>query len=1169
MTVSFFIGRSGTGKTTKILQHIIDETLRDPQGAPIIYLVPDQMTFQSEMQLLRSKLNGMTRVQVFSFSRLALRVLQETGGISKTFIQKTGLNMLLRKIVEKEKQNFRIFKNATDTNGFIEQFERMITELKRYDVTPELLYEQFESLEKKEEKDAEEQVLHDKLHDIYLVFHRLTIELGNKYVSSEDYLRILSEKIKQSSYLQHATVYVDGFHSFTPLELLVLEQLMLHTKEVTFALTMDKLISFDEPLNELDTFFETYRTYQEILQVCKSNEIIVNDPTFFTEQKRLQAKGLIHLEKNYDIIPPIPSENNEGIHLIAAVNRRAEVEGIAREIISLTREEGYRYEDIAIFTRNINEYEDLFETIFQDYAIPIFMDQKNSMLNHPVVEFLRSSLEIIQGNWRYEAVFRCFKTDLLFSINDDVHLMRERVDQLENYVLSYGIQGSKWYDDEPWTYRKVRTTADVKKDQSETERQFEKELNELRKELVAPIIQFEQEMKEAKTVRERCEVLFTYMERCQIAEKLEIMRDEAVDVDIKLARQHDQVWDAIMELFDQMVEMIGEEKISFDLFRKMFDTGLETMKFSIIPPAIDQVIVADMEHSRLSNIRCAFIIGVNDGVIPKKPEESSIISENERESLEKQGLSLAPSATRQLLNENLLIYLAQATPSHRLYLTYPLADHEGKSLQASILLKRIKDIFPNLTETFWMNEPTDMEEEEQLSFINHPRKTLSYLAYILQSWKKGFTIPEFWWDVYNWFVTHDLWKIQANQVLHSLFYENKVVPLTKELSEKLYGEKLIVSASRMEQYQHCPFSQFANYGLSLEERELYKLEAPDIGILFHSALSTMAENLRKKGRDFADLSKEECFQLAKEIVAQLAPQIQREIFRSSHRYRYIAKKLEEVVARAAYVLAEQGRRSQFTPIGHEIAFGRGGTLPPLTFQLSNGVEMELVGRIDRVDKAESEKGILLRVIDYKSSGKNVDLVDVYYGLSLQMLIYLDVLITYSEQWLGEKATPAGILYFHVHNPIVKANKPLSLEKIEEELFKKFKMRGLIQADPQIAKLMDTSLETGYSNIIPVALSKSGSFYKNSSVIQEDDFNEIRSFTRKKIVEIGEAMTTGNIDIAPIRDKQKIACKFCPYKPVCQFDPSLDTNDYHRLSSLSKDEVIEKIREGDGNDGSNS
>ncbi|MFA9560262.1 helicase-exonuclease AddAB subunit AddB [Evansella sp. AB-rgal1] len=1165
LSISFLLGRSGMGKTSKLLEEMLHKTRENPQGDPIIYLVPDQMTFQSEMQLISSTQKGMTRVQVLSFSRLALRTLQETGGISRQHIQSTGIQMVLRKIVESEKQHFSVFGKTTDTNGFIEQLEQMISELKRYDITSESLREKYDTLVEKQDKKPQEKILQEKLHDISIIYNRLQGELAEKYLGSEDYLKLLSQQIPKSTYLNKATVIVDGFHSFTPLELLVIEQLVSNCRNVTFSLTLDKHYEIDEHLQQLDLFFETARTYQKIRHTCRQLKLDVKEPVILKDSLRYRSHALKHLEQYYDVRPTVQSVDNDGIFVIGAVHRRSEVEGVAREILHLVRDKSYRFQDMALLLRNTSDYGDLLETVFAEYNIPLFMDQKRSMLNHPVIEFIRSSLEIIQGHWRYEAVFRCFKTDMLFPLSEPTRMMRERVDKLENYVLSYGIQGARWVQKDPWIYRRVRTSADEERNRTAQEDKFEKEINELRAQLTTPLIWLEKKMKKATSLMERCEVLYHYLEMCDIPKKLEILRDKSLnEEDLQSSREHDQVWSAIIDLMDEMVEMAGDETMSFSMFRNMLDTGLEGLKFSIIPPAMDQVIVADMEHSRLTNIRCGFMLGVNEGTIPAKPNEGGIISEEEREKLAKDGMSLAPSSTMQLLNESFLIYMAQSIPSERLYLTFPLADEEGRSLQPSIILKRVKDLFPSLEEKLWFHEPVDTDVEEQFQFISNPRKTLSYVASELQSWKKGYSIPTYWWDVYNWYASNNNWHFQTKQVLHSLFYENKANTLSNQVSRELYGDHIQTSVSRMEQYQNCAFAQFATYGLSLRERETYKLEAPDIGTLFHAALKGMADHLKKNGRDFSQLTKEECAKLAKHIVNELAPKIQREILLSSNRYNYIKKKLEDVVARASSVLSEHSKSSGFSPVGLEIAFGPNEELPPLQFKLENGCTMELIGRIDRVDRAESEDGVLLRVIDYKSSKKDVDLMEVYYGLSLQMLIYLDVVVSFSEKWLGVEASPAGVLYFHVHNPLIQAQQKMEVDELEAALFKEFKMKGLISANPEVARLMDNHLEDGKSsNIIPAQLKKDGGFSKNSSVISNQEYITLKNYLRKKVEQIGLKITDGAIDINPMKTKQKTACTYCSFASVCQFDPTLETNDYNRLGKIDKKDVVNKMEEEGG------
>ncbi|GGK28287.1 ATP-dependent helicase/deoxyribonuclease subunit B [Caldalkalibacillus thermarum] len=1162
------LGRAGSGKTTFCLEEIKGKLLEDPAGSPIIYLVPEQMTFQSEYKLIRSKaVKGMIRAQVYSFTRLAWRVLQETGGLARYHLKQTGIHMLLRKIVAHEQERLHIFAKSAKTSGFIQQLEELLTEFKRYTITPELLEAQRETLLAKEELAPHEVALADKLHDLYLIFKRLEAELRGRYVDSEDYLRLLAENVPRAAGLQQAEIYVDGFHSFTPQERLVLKALMGTARRVTVALTLDKVRT--EVPDELDLFHMTGTTCCQLLDAARETDCEVETPVVLPAGSRFVNPALAHVEAHYDSRPAVPFTGRERVEVLAAVNRRAEVEGIAREILRLVRDEHYRWRDFAVLIRNQEDYYPLIETIFEDYGIPVFQDHKRSMLNHPLIELIRSSLDIIHGNWRYEAVFRCLKTELLFPVNTDRLAMREAVDRLENVALAYGIQGERWYRDEQWRYRLKAMLGEQGGPQKEEERQLEEELNRLRFMLVEPLRKLEQEMAQAVTIRQRCGALYRFLAELDVPRKIEILRDEAVEHgELDKAREHDQVWDAVVDLLDQMVEVTGEEPLSFDLFRQMMETGLESMRFAIVPPAMDQVLVANMEHSRFSDVKCTFILGVNDGIIPAKPQEKGIISEEEREWLTGRGIELASGSRKQLLDEQFLIYLALASPSERLYLSYPLADEEGQSLLPSVLIKRMRDLFPDLEETLILNEPNEEGEQKQLTYVNHPSKTLSYLASELQAWKRGYPVHPLWWDVYNWYMADPEWHKQARRVLDSLFYRNEARQLSKEVSRSLYGSRLLLSVSRMEKFQSCPFSQFAAYGLKLGQRQIYRLDAPDIGQLFHAALKMMADELREKGVNWASLDREQCEELAKEAVERLAPVIQREILFSSNRYQYMKGKLQKVVGRASFILSEHARRSGFSPVGLEVGFGPQETLPPLRFTLKNGITLEVIGRIDRVDKADSSKGTLLRIIDYKSSHKTLNLAEVFFGLALQMLAYLDVVLTHAQTWLGTEALPAGVLYFHVHNPLVQAQGRLLRDEIEQELFKKFKMKGLLLADTEVVQLMDTTLTRGYSEIIPVALKKDGSFYSNSSVISREDFEHVRAFIRRKITEIGERLTEGEIGIHPYKLKQNTPCTWCEYRPLCQFDPSLEANQYRILVPEKGDDILNKIRSegGESNEG---
>ncbi|MFD1357217.1 helicase-exonuclease AddAB subunit AddB [Fictibacillus halophilus] len=1164
MSLQFILGRSGSGKSHSVFQEIREKLAEDPMGSPIIYLVPDQMTFQSEYKLASTPgLNGMIRAQVYSFSRLAWRILGETGGMTRMHITSTGVRMMLRKIIESKKEELKIFKKASEQSGFYELLELMTTELKRYCISSEDLSWNAETLLSLGQKENNKKVLKDKLSDLSIISGALEKALAGKYLDSEDYLKLLQEKIPYSDTIKDCEIYIDGFHSFTPQELEAAAGLMAHAKKVTIALTSEESYRPDTDPHELDLFYMTKKTAQVLTQKAKELNVEIEEPIVLSHTPKFISPAIAHIEKQYDARPAISYSNPEGIHLAAGVNLRSEVEGAARKIIELVRDEGYRYRDIAVTVRNAGSYQPLIETVFADYGIPVFLDQKKSMLHHPLIELIRSSLDVVLKNWRYEAVFRAVKTDMLYPLDEmrkTTSEIRRCMDDLENYVLALGIQGSRWTDSKPWKYKRLRGfEAD---DFGKTSQDDEKEqlINDLRDMIVSPMKRLSRDLSKSITVADFCTSLYKYLEHLSVPMKLERLRLHAEsEGKLRAAREHGQVWNALLGLLDEMVELTGSEKLSKETWMQMLETGLESMKFALVPPSLDQVLAGTLERSRFTDVKVNFLLGVNDGIIPLKPKDDGLLSEDEREALERNGVVLAPSARRKLLDEQFMIYLALTNGSDRLYVSYALADEEGKTLQPSMVIQRMRDLFPDLKEYLYQNEPG---VEEDLSFVQHPVKSVSYLSAQLREWKKGYPISPVWWDVYNWIITDDQYDQYAKKAISSLFYFNREAPLSPSVSKDLYGESILTSISRMELFQSCPFSQFMSYGLKLKERQMYKLEAPDIGQLFHAALKQMNDALQQRRVQWSDLSKGDCYRMAGDIVDLLAPQLQHEILLSSNRHLYIKKKLKEVVGKASHILSEHAKASGFTPAGLELAFGTGGTLPPLVYKLPNGTTMEVAGRIDRVDTAASSKGLLMRVIDYKSSSTGLNLAELYHGIALQMLTYLDVAVEHSKKWLGQESIPAGVLYFHVHNPLLNQKKLLTAEEIEKEVLKKFKMKGLVLAEEEAVQLMDSTMDKR-SNIIPVALTNNGFHKSHSSIASASNFETMRHHARKMAVSSGTGITDGVIDISPYEMKKKVPCTFCSYKPVCQFDQTLEENQYRQLKPEKDEIILEKMQEEGG------
>lgn len=1160
MGIRFVLGRAGTGHSEHILAEIKRKLKENPQGPPMFYLVPEQMTFQQERELFGDpEIGGSIRAQVMSFSRLAWRVLQETGGGTKQFISPVGVRMMLRKIIDEKEGGWNVFQKALEKQGFLEQLEGMVTEFKRYDITPDMLDIQIDEIEKFVHKTPREISLQKKLGDLSYIYGELAQALAGKYMDGEDQLEMLKEKIASTSFFKGAEIYLDGFHQFAPKELAVVEELVKRCESVTVALIADpEHLHEDMELSELDLFFKTKETYWQLKGLAAENGI-GEEPSILLTGKDMplsESPAFTHLERYFDSRPFPEFPEEAPVRIAEAVHPRAEVEGMAQEILRLVREKHCRYRNIVIYMREPDTYHDLIHTIFEDYGIPVFIDEKKPMMHHMLIELIRSALEMVDNNWRHDAVFRVLKTGFIPEGNRECPLDADAIDELENYVLEYGIRSrDQWFAEYEWKFQRFRGFDEAA--QTDAEQKMQKRINILRKQLASVFAHFDEEMRTAKTVRDRSRAIYLFLERIGIPEQLEKWRAYYDGRgEIEHGREQEQVWNAIIQLLDEMNELGADDELSLKAFRQTLDAGFESLDFAHIPPSLDQVIVGTIDRSRISGKSHAFLLGVNEGAWPMKPPSDGMISEDERELLNVRGIRLAETSKRKLLDDWFYIYLAFTSASQGLWVSYPLSDEEGKAKMPSQLIRRLEGLFPSSAEHALLQDPDELYDAER--FITTPVKTRAALTAQLSRKQRNYPVKDVWLDVMNWYIDHTPKYDTTYGILQSLQYDNTPTDLAEETVEQIYPRKLNASVSRLEMYYRCSYQHFAQYGLGLQERRTYKLDAPDIGQLFHEALKKIAEWIQKAGKDFSQLTKQDAGNYANKAVKSLAPILQHQILHSSKRYEYIQRKLEEVIARAAHVLSEQARLSGFSPVGLEVGFGENEQLSPLTMQLPNGYELILRGRIDRVDKSIVGDDLYLRIIDYKSSEKKLNLVEVYYGLALQMLAYLDVVLQSSENWLGLKASPAGVLYFHVHNPFISGKKAISDDELDDELFKKYKMNGLLLADQEVFRLMDKATDSGASPIVPAGLTKAGEFTKTSNIASKDTFNQLEGHIHMLMQEAGLDITSGGVHLNPYELQDRVACTYCPFSSVCQFDPQVGSNEFRKLTKMKDNEVLGKL-----------
>ncbi len=830
----------------------------------------------------------------------------------------------------------------------------------------------------------------------------------------------------------------------------------------------------------------------------------------------------------------------------------------------LARDEALCWKDMSVMTRDLSGYHELISQVFTSYEVPFYIDHKHSILHHPLIELVLSILEVAASNWGYEPLFRCLKTDFF-------PLQRDAIDRLENYVLEHGIRGGNWSNNVPWRYHR-QWSLGRNEEQHDLELELQSQLNSYRAtiyELIAPlcnVLELKSE-KEGLTVREITVTLFEFLENLKVASTLKIWADKAQEAgELSEARLHEQLWPAVIQVFDEVVTSLGDEQLELEEYSLILASGIEGLELGQIPPGLDQVLVGSFDRSRNPEVRVQFLLGANEGILPARPVSEGVLDYEERKLLEKEGVALAPKGKAQTFEEQFFIYTAFTRATEKLVVSYPLTDEEGKGLTVSSVILRLKQLFP-ISEDYLGNQ-------ESIDRISQADTALQYYAEQIRTLRLGESLSPLWEAAEKWLSQDPHQQAKLNYIRSSLYAKNQEDRIQRPLARRLYGKRLMASVSRLEQFSKCPFGHFARYGLKLRERPTYQLSKPDMGQFFHALLHDFALQLQEKGLVWGKLTKEESWALISELSDQLAPSLQHEILLSSARYRYLTHKLKRTVHHAVRVLGEHARRGVFIPIQLEVKFGPNETLPGVEIPLSDGDTLLLSGQIDRVDAAFLNGQVFLRILDYKSREQSLALDTIYYGLNLQLITYLNVALQGAEVLLNTvspmfeskegnnptslSATPAGFLYFPVLEPQLEEKAPLSAEELELHRVKAVKISGYLLANPQVLEAMDSSFSSGHSDLLGLRLNKDGTFRKGANVLTEDQFSLLQNYLTHTLRQTGEDIFSGNISLSPYRRGKSTGCQYCSYRPVCHFDPYLTENQYRDLLTLNQEEIWKRL-----------
>lgn len=1115
MSLRLICGRAGTGKS----EFCYEEIKNNIDNENKIYIItPEQYSFTAEKKLLEKLEQKSTiKAEVLSFARMAYRVLGEVGGITKNNLSKAGRAMLIYDVLESQKNNLT-FLGKTSQN--VELIQTQLTELKKHAISLETL--------KKTNEELENRYLQEKLKDIITIYEKQEEKIKGKYIEETESLDILAEKLEESNLFKNDIFYIDEFSGFTKQEYKVIGELLKVAKQVNVTITTDNLDM--QTSMEKDIFYPNKQTADKLLYIARENEIECEKTIFLNKPYRFKNQELLHLEQNIQAIPyKIFNGEVNNISIFLAQNPYSEIEEVAKQIIKLVKQNSYRYKDIIVMTKQVETYSSLCKAIFSSYNIPLFMDEKKELSNNEFAKYILAILEVYSSNWAYEAVIQYIKTGFTEIDENEIY-------EFENYTKKWGIKGSKWYKNE-WNFG----------EETEEKKQTAERMKIIRAEVIKPLVELKEKLSQIKTIEQMNIKLYEFLEQNNIKEKIELKQNKLEEEGkLDLAKEQELAWNMVISVLEEMSELFIQEKISFEKYRELLKMGLSQTGLGKIPQSQDQVIVGDLDRTRTHEVKAVFIVGVNDGIFPTIQKKEGFLNDKDRESLKENGIELAKGTIENLYQDNLNIYKALTIAKDKLFFSYSSSDTEGVALRPSTYITKLKKIFINLKESSNL-------VEKNFSIVNESNTFEELIEMIRQNGEKN--LPNYWKAVEKYFEDSNNWKEKLAKAKEALNNRNNVEKISKENIEKLYGNTLVTSISKLEKYRSCPFSYYLEYGLKLKPTEEYKIQSIDTGTFMHEVIDSFFHIIREKELDIKNIEEEQIKNIIEEIIEDKLSFAKYYIFGSSEKFKILTLKLKRVILTSMKYIVEELKNSDFEVFANELEFKKGKEYSPITIPLEDGKKVEITGKIDRVDLAKTENGKYLRIIDYKSSVKNIDLNQVVAGIQIQLLTYLDAACEIEE------VMPAGVLYYNLIEPILKVNKKIDKEQIEEELKKQFKMNGFVLADINIVKMMDKSLDAGYSKVVPVYLDKEGNINKSrSNTITKEQFEDLRKYTKDIIKQISNEILSGNIEINPYYQKKnkKTPCDYCEYKEICNFKDNNNCS-YRYIENLKKEEILENIR----------
>ena len=1156
MAVRFILGRSGTGKTGYCIDSIAKALLESKQGRRLIFLVPEQASYQAERAILSNKQilgysstypsehqpANTSGLSILSFDRLQYLFLGRN--TARQRLSKIGRQMIIARILNDRKDKLKIFGRMATFAGFCSRMAQIIAELQRFAKEPEDIDQLILELD----KDEHNRFSALKFSDIALVLKEYLRFVEGRFLDPDRQLNLARQAVADSEFFRGAEIWVDGFAGFTTSELAIITELLKAAAYTNIALCLDtEKLDLKNPdsakFKEMALFNPTEKTYADLIQIIKGCKLTLAEPVILNDAVRFKAcPPLGHIEANiFQAKPPVISAQGR-VRILAAQNMRAEVKFVAGQIVDLVRKEGFRYRDIAVIAPDLSRYEHYIKAYFDDYSLPFFIDSRQSLRHHPAVVFISSALRAAVCGFSNCDIFEYLKSGLAPIDSYDVDL-------LENYCLAFGIGSRDWMSADSWSF-----------DDKKPPLFDEKLVNQIRKSVIKPLLVLHNKLCNSEnspkklTPRLFTSIIFDFLQRMGLPEKINLWIQQATEKkDYAAADEHRQFYDRLLDIFDELCEAFEPRQLSCDDYISIIGDAFSQLTLAMIPPALDEIIVGSIERSRHPDLKVAFLIGTTQKNFPGPVNYEGILSDEDREAAEAVEFELAAGTGKTLAQRQYLTYIAFTRPSDFLFITYPALDDKDRPVVRSQFIDDIESLFDDVTEQrIVMHDSLGAVQDAGISRIDFDK---IYTRTELEDFLCVRARRDYQIKALVERMSSDAQLAQtAYFVKRALAYRN-CAELDKSLAEELLGRRLQSSASKLAAFADCPYKYFARYVLKLKERKEFKLEPLDLGRFYHRVLDELFKKLKDCGKNFGTVSAEQLKEILETSVAKI---IEADLFikgfcRHSSHNTFIIASACQILQGCVIAVSQMVRAGSFQPVLSELAFGKTGDgLGEYKLMLNDGRALYLNGRIDRIDVADIDGRKAAVVFDYKRRGASFSWSKFYHGLDMQLAIYM-LAVKNSEKKEFTQCDIAGAFYM----PLERGVKKGRLNELEEKKGSfDYKARGVFNGD--YAFIMDKQAlkDSSFYNFYVKKDGQPYGKYGKMGALKPDDFQKVLGFAEKKIAELAGKILEGNIDIKPYKLGSSSACTFCKYKSLCRFDWQI--NDYNFLEPHSKISVLDKV-----------